>query len=39
LDNNLELGSKAIKSMKYYKKIDGPTLFSDEKDAEKPGWM
>lgn len=25
--------------MKYHKKITGPTLFSDETDAEKPGWV
>ena len=25
--------------MKYYKRIDGPTLFSDEIDRELPGWM
>jgi hypothetical protein len=24
--------------MKYYKKVDGPTLFSDLNDAKKPGW-
>ena len=39
LEKNLEIANSALKSMKYHKKITGPTLFSDESDAEKPGWV
>lgn len=35
----MEVATWAIKNLKYHKKIDGPTLFSDEKDSEKPGWV
>eukprot|EP00356_Strombidium_inclinatum_P015083 CAMPEP_0170506014 /NCGR_PEP_ID=MMETSP0208-20121228/53185_1 /TAXON_ID=197538 /ORGANISM="Strombidium inclinatum, Strain S3" /LENGTH=62 /DNA_ID=CAMNT_0010787259 /DNA_START=317 /DNA_END=505 /DNA_ORIENTATION=+ len=33
-----DLGLGAIRQMKYTKKIDGPTMFQDQIDAEKPPW-
>ena len=36
---NLDTAIDTIRNMKYYKKITGPTLFSDQMDEELPGWM
>ena len=33
------MGKHAIKSVTFEKKIEGPTLFSDEFDEVKPGWL
>jgi len=38
-DKMVESGLTAMRTLKYYKKIDGPSMFQDELDQEKPPWQ
>ena len=37
-ERNKKMARVALKTVAFTREIDGPTLFSDELDQEKPGW-